>query len=371
MTVQIILLNFVDKSHYMKPLDLKYLLAYIIPTCTFVSIYELGWMSYFTVLVSFGIIPIIESLAPKFTDNLTDGEKQQKESSVYFDVLLYLNIVWVYGGLYFLVRTVMTQELALYEMIGLVLSMGILLGSNGINVAHELGHKSGWLPQTAAKLLLLPSFYMHFIIEHNKGHHLHVGTPKDPATSRLNEYVYGFWFRSTIGGIISAWEIEKNELLRQDKQLYSLSNSMIQYSIIQLAYAALVAYFFGSTAVILVVASGIVGFLLLESINYIEHYGLVRNKLENGRYERVENFHSWNSNHQVGRILLYELTRHSDHHYKANKKYQILNHYDESPQLPYGYPSSIVLAMFPMLWFKIMNPLVAEWRHKHITPSQV
>jgi alkane 1-monooxygenase len=345
--------------------DLKYLLAYVVPISAMISIWQGGIMSYFTVVVAFVLIPVIEVLLPVDKQNLSEEEADKKKHAVFFDVLLYLNLVWVYGIISFLFYTVYQGNLYTYEWTGMLLSTGIMLGSNGINVAHELGHKSAFLPRLASKILLIPSLYMHFFIEHNRGHHLRVATPDDPATSRYNEPVFTFWFRSVTGGWMSAWNIEKSDLLRQQKKVFSADNQMILFTCIELSWLLLVFFLLGWKILLSAIIIALISVLLLESINYIEHYGLTRNKNKEGKYERVETIHSWNSDHEVGRILLYELTRHSDHHYKASKKYQILDHYDESPQLPFGYPTSILLALIPPLWFSIMNPRVADWQKSH------
>jgi alkane 1-monooxygenase len=346
--------------------DLKYLMAYIIPLSAFFAIYWGGVYSYFTVMVAFVFIPIIELFTKNDTGNLSEPEIKNKLASHYFDALLYLNLIWVFGILIYFAITLQKGGLTPLEIAGLTLSVGIMLGSNGINVAHELGHKSGFLPQTAAKLLLLPNLYMHFIIEHNYGHHLKVGTPEDPATSRYKEFIFTFWVRSIIQSLISAWQIETNRLKKASQSTWSHQNAILRFAFYQILYVVALILIFSPFVAAMLVLSGFTGILLLESINYVEHYGLVRRVLPNGKYERVETFHSWNSDHEAGRIMLYELTRHSDHHYKANKKYQVLNHYDESPQLPYGYPTSILIALCPPLWFNIMNPKVEEWRKIHL-----
>jgi len=196
---------------------------------------------------------------------------------------------------------------------------------------------------------------MHFYIEHNFGHHLNAATHEDPATARYNQSVYSFWFTSTIGQYFKSWKIQKKLLQNNKKRFFSIKNDMLWYTFIQLSYLALVFVFFGSRGLLFAIISGIVGFILLETVNYIEHYGLLRLKTESGRYERVQKEHSWNSNHVIGRIVLYELTRHSDHHFKSSKKYQVLDCHEESPQMPYGYPTSMLISLCPPLWFKIMN----------------
>ncbi len=240
----------------------------------------------------------------------------------------------------------------------MVLSMGIVLGTNGINVAHELGHRNNKLQRTLAKALLLPSHYMHFYIEHNFGHHAHAATAEDPATAKFNQSVYSFWVTSTLRQYGSAWKLQ-NQLLKQDATPFlSFKNDMLWYMLIQMGYLAAVFFVFGPLGLLIAFCSGVVGFLMLETVNYIEHYGLMRKKLPSGRYERVREVHSWNSNHVIGRIVLYELTRHSDHHFKSSKKYQVLDYHDISPQMPYGYPTSMVLSFIPPLWFKLMNPRI-------------
>jgi len=346
--------------------DLKYLMAYIIPLSTFLSIYMGGALSFLTVIVAFFIIPVIELFTKNDTENLSEQNIKSKLASRYFDVLLYANLIWVYGILAYFIYILQQYNYTSSELIGMTLSTGIMLGSNGINVAHELGHKSGFWPQNAAKLLLLPNLYIHFIIEHNYGHHLKVATPDDPATSRYKEYLFTFWIRSISQSFFSAWNIESNRLKKMNQAMWSYKNSILRFLFYQMIYIVTIMIVFSPFVAIILIASGITGILLLESINYVEHYGLVRRMLQNGKYEKVETFHSWNSDHEAGRIILYELTRHSDHHFKANKKYQILNHYDESPQLPYGYPTSILIALCPPLWFKIMNPRVEQWRKIHL-----
>ncbi|MFZ1749608.1 MAG: alkane 1-monooxygenase [Saprospiraceae bacterium] len=347
--------------------DLKYLLAYTIPLTTVAAIYFGGYYGGLTILVAFGLIPLMETFTPLDTNNLSAAEERQKDSHPFFTMMLYGNVILIYAILGYFIYSLSTYNHTVVEITLLVLSVGIMLGSNGINVAHELGHKPAKISKIASALLLLPNLYMHFTIEHNYGHHLKVGTPEDPATSRLGEHLFEFWWRSISQSYTSAWEIESTRLSKINKNIWSHHNQLIVFGCIQTGYIIGAGVIFSWLIAWALFLAGIVGILLLESINYIEHYGLLRKKLPNGRYELVEKFHSWNSDHEVGRILLYELTRHSDHHYKANKKYQILKHYDESPQLPFGYPTSIIIALIPPLWFKIMNPRVEEWRQTYLS----
>ena len=243
---------------------------------------------------------------------------------------------------------------------GLVLSMGVLLATNAINVAHELGHRKGLFERTLSKLLYMPCLYMHFYIEHNFGHHLNVATKKDGASAEYNQNLYFFWIRSVTKQYADAWKKQKELLKTSNSRFFSFKNDMLWYTIIQPLYLIAIYYTFSYKTMVFATAIGVVSFLFLETINYIEHYGLRRKKLSSGRYERVKEIHSWNSDYNVGRIILYELTRHSDHHYKSGKKYQVLDRFKESPQLPFGYPASILISFIPPLWFKIMNSRVPK-----------
>lgn len=274
--------------------------------------------------------------------------------------MLYLNIPIVFGLLMLILIDISTNIYSTVELIGSILSFGIVLGTNGINVAHELGHRQTSYERFLGKLLLLPSFYMHFYIEHNFGHHAHAATKEDPATARFYQSVYSFWITSVIRQYLNAWKQQEKLLKKQNKSILSLKNDMLWYTLLQAFYLAAIFVFFDTMGVVFVIAAGVVAFLLLETVNYIEHYGLMRKKLPSGRYERVREIHSWNRNHVMGRIVLYELTRHSDHHFKSSKKYQILDYHDISTQMPFGYPSSIVLSFVPPLWFKVMNPRIPE-----------
>ena len=342
----------------MKLKDLKYLSALTVPLSAIIGLYFKGSWLFFTPIYVFGFIPILELILKEENSNYLENEITSRSINPIFDWLLYLNLPIVYALLAWSFIEVSLYGFETYEFIGLVLSVGIVLGGNGINVAHELGHRQASKVRFIGKALLLPSLYMHFYIEHNFGHHLHAATKEDPATARYKQSVYSFWVTSTFRQYFSAWNIQKQLLKNYNLSFFSLRNDMFWYLIIQSSYLIIVFLIFGKTALLFTVLAAINGFLLLETVNYIEHYGLLRMKKDSGRYERVSEIHSWNSNHVIGRILLYELTRHSDHHLRTSKKYQVLECHDESPQLPYGYPTSMVLALLPPLWFAIMNKRV-------------
>ena len=335
--------------------DLKYLAAYSIPLVAIIGISLRGYWSFLTPVYAFVLIPLLEMALPIDPHNLSEEQVEKKSSRIFFDMLLYLNIPLVYGILFYYLNSLGQAGYTTSELIGLTFSVGIVLGSNGINVAHELGHRTRAWERSLGKFLLIPALYMHFYIEHNFGHHKNAATAEDPASSKYNQSVYSFWLTSMGYQYVNAWRIQKDLLKRAGKGRFSLQDDMVWYVVIQLAYLAVVYFLFGPLAVLIALSIAINAAVLLETINYIEHYGLSRKKMESGRYERVKEIHSWNSNHTLGRIMLYELTRHSDHHYRASKKYQLLDCHESSPQMPYGYPTSMMLSLVPPLWFNIMN----------------
>ena len=339
--------------------DLKYLAAYIVPFTAFISLYLKGPFAFTTLLFVFVCVPLLEPVLPNREENLDSDVAEAKSKNMFFEFVLYLNIPIVFGLLFYFLTIINGSVYSTSEFIGMFTAVGLTMSSAGINVAHELGHRTERIHKWLSKLLLLPSQYCHFIIEHNLGHHKNVATPDDPATARKGEILYFFWFRSIIGTYLNAWRLEMRRLRQMDKKNNIFINQMVQFLLLQGAFIAAIAWYFSITTMLIYLGVALFSVLMLETINYIEHYGLLRNKMENGRYERVRPYHSWNSNHELGRILLYELTRHSDHHFLANKKYQLLDHHSNAKQLPVGYPSSMLLSMVPPLWFHIMNKRLA------------
>ena len=337
--------------------DLKYLMSYSIALFAFIGISLGGFYNYLAVIFTFIFIPVLEIIVRKSNEKYTDEEKKNRNLDPFFDLLLYLNIPIVFGIFFFSLEKLALAS-SVYDIIGIILSASIVMATNGINVGHELGHRKSLIARTCSKLLYLPCQYMHFYIEHNFGHHINVATPEDPATARYKQTVYSFWITSVIRTYVSAWEIQLKLLKVSKRGFFSIKNDMIFYTLFQLSFLVFIYYNFGLYLTLLSIVMSIVSFLFLETINYVEHYGLLRKKEPSGRYERVKPHHSWNSNHTIGRIVLYELTRHSDHHFKSSKKYQVLESLDECPHLPHGYPTSILISLIPPLWFSIMNPLV-------------
>ena len=335
--------------------DIKYVLAYLIPLSAWIGLEYRGFWVWGTLIFTFGIVPVIDAVLPASTRNVPVEVEESRSKIFFFDLLLYACAPISFYLLFVYFQTVKNTALTFSETLGLTIGMGIVLGSMGINVAHELGHRSSKVARLFAWAGLLPVLYQHFYIEHNRGHHKNVSTEKDPATARKNEDLYSFFLRSISGQYKNAWRLENSRLKNSGLKSLSRHNEMLRFTVYQTLYLAAVIILFGIQLLPYALAVALIGVLLLEAVNYIEHYGLKRSILPNGKPERVLPKHSWNSDFEMGRIMLFELTRHSDHHYKASRKYQILRHMDEAPQLPVGYPASMLLATLPPLWFRVMN----------------
>ncbi len=336
--------------------DLKYLLAYLLPLSSFAGLYFLGWASAGSLWFGFVLVPLIELFVPASTYNEKEEVYVQKSRNPVFDYLLYLNVFAVYGLLGYFLWTISMRPLTVGELIFSIINIGVLMAISGINVAHELGHRPDAFDLWMSRLLLLPTLYSHFTLEHNYGHHLRVGTPDDPATAGKNQSVYSFFVQSIIQGYAHAWKI--GTARRKEKSLPAWRHEIIWYHLAQLVLISGIVLIFGWGVLIPYLAAALISILTLEAVNYIEHYGLVRKKMSSGRYEPMGEEHSWNSNHEIGRIVLFELVRHPDHHFQSTRKYQSLRHLDKSPQLPFGYPMSIAMALIPPIWFSVMNPKI-------------
>ncbi|MEM7654595.1 MAG: alkane 1-monooxygenase [Bacteroidota bacterium] len=344
----------------------KYLTILSLAGCVLIAYWLQGVWTFLPLAYAFGLVPLIELFGKPNSDNLSKAEEELVRNDALYDWMIYLIVpiqfVLLGMGLYL----VQTQTLQTWEIVGLALGMGILCGTYGINVGHELGHRTKPHERLLAKLALLSSLYMHFYIEHNRGHHKRVSTEADPASARYGEWVYAFWFRSVIGGYLSAWELEHKRLKKKGLPVFSFHNEMIRFQLVQLSLLLLIGIVLGAKALLIFLLSATIGALLLETVNYIEHYGLQRQEVSQGKYERVQPHHSWNSDHVLGRLLLFELSRHSDHHFLASRKYQVLRHHEEAPQMPTGYPGMMLLSLVPPLWFRVMHRQLDHFQHQQL-----
>ena len=252
--------------------------------------------------------------------------------------------------------------LSTMDKIAIALSIGAV-GGIGINTAHELGHKKESHERWLSKIALAPSAYGHFYIEHNRGHHVRVATPEDPASSRMGETFYRFWPRTVVGSLKSAWRLEKKRYARKNTHPFHIGNDVLNSWLMSAVLFGGVILAFGVELVPYIVIAAVMGFSLLEVVNYLEHYGMLRQRVGvpgKERYERVNPSHSWNSNNIPTNVLLYHLQRHSDHHANPTRRYQALRDFKESPVLPTGYAGMIVIALFPPVWRRVMDRRVVE-----------
>ncbi|MGZ3975333.1 MAG: alkane 1-monooxygenase [Flavisolibacter sp.] len=336
----------------------KYLSPFLLYFGAIVSFLDSGFVVWLPLVYSWIIIPLAELFTKPDDTNLSLAEEELARKNKAYDLLLYLVVPCQYFALGLYLYTISKGHQSTVDTVGKTMVMGLLCGVMGINVGHELGHRIKKFEQVLAKLLLMSSLYMHFFIEHNKGHHKRVGTPADPASARLGEPLYLFYYRAIVFGYRGAWKIANRDARKRGDNAFSIHNEMLQFHFIQAALVVVILYLFGWQTTLLFLAAALQGILLLETVNYIEHYGLQRKQIAEGKYQRAMPEHSWNSNHIIGRVMLFELSRHSDHHYLASRKYQVLRHHDNSPQMPTGYPGMMLLATIPPLWFRVMNKRV-------------
>ena len=305
------------------------------------------------------IIPLLDRIIGTDTNNPPEEIIAKLEADPYYSkvvkAFIPLQYVVLFLGAYLYTR----KETPLVDKLGIALTIGAMNGI-AINTGHELSHKSNKLDQMLSHLALAPTAYGHFRVEHPYGHHKRVATPEDPASSKMGETFWQFFPRSVIGSFKSAIHIEKTRLARRGKGFWTLENELLQgWAMSASLYTTMIAIF-GRKVIPFIGIQAVYGFSLLEVINYVEHYGLLRQKKENGQYERTMPEHSWNSNNIVTNLFLYQLQRHSDHHAHPTRSFQALRHFEKAPQLPSGYASMLLPAYIPAVWFKMMDKRVAE-----------
>ncbi len=333
----------------------QYALAYLPFLTTAAGFFFGGPLVLLTPFIVFVAVPFFEWMLPPDRANADEAAEADARARPWFDYLLYGTVVLQFVFIFALCHLLETRAYSPLEIAGMIFSMGLCCGLFGINVGHELGHRSRPLEKFLAQAALLSSLYMHFFVEHNRGHHTHVSTPRDPATSRRGETLYAFWLRSVCMSFVSAWKLEAERLRKKGRRAFSPANRMIAYALIQVAFVSGLGFLFGAPAALAFACAAVIGVLLLETVNYIEHYGLMRREIAPGRYEPVRPVHSWNSDHPVGRLFLFNLPRHSDHHAFAGRKYQVLRSFADVPTYPAGYPAMVLLAFVPPLWFAVMD----------------
>ena len=331
-----------------------------------------GWgiFWYLGPILILGLIPVLDLIAGLDRSNPPDDLIKTLEADKYYRWITYLFLPLQYAALIWAAWLWSGDSLSVFDKVGLALTVGTVAGI-GINTAHELGHKKEKVERWLAKIALAQSLYGHFYIEHNRGHHVRVATPEDPASSRVGETVYAFLPRTVVGSLKNAWRLEQPRFKRRDESHLSIRNDVLNAWLMSVVLWAALLVVFGIGFLPYLLLQAAVGIVLLEIVNYLEHYGMLRQKEHTGRYERVRASHSWNSNNIATNVLLYHLQRHSDHHANPTRRYQALRDVDEAPVLPTGYAGMILLALFPPLWFKVMDPRVLDHFDGDITRANI
>ena len=347
-------------TDYRNPRQWAWLLSVLVPLLAgagplmyFVS--DDARVLWLPVLLVYVVLPVADLLAGADRANPPDDAIGALDAHPFYRWITFAMVPLLWLMLVFAAWFVSRQDLPWHGVLAMVITTGVV-GGFCINVGHELGHKRPEVERWLAKIVLAPTGYGHFYVEHNRGHHRDVATPEDPASSRLGESIYRFTLREMPGAWRRAWQLERERMRALGKPWWSLHNEIVQTSLItMLLWLALVAWL-GPEVLLFLVAASFWSNFQLTSANYIEHYGISRKLLPSGRYEPCRPEHSWNSNHLVSNWALFNLQRHSDHHAHATRRYQCLRHFDEAPQLPTGYFGMFLLSYVPALWFRVMNP---------------
>jgi alkane 1-monooxygenase len=357
-----------------------WLMGLIAPTALFVvlpmvwAFNQWGWHAAAQVpfwigpILLYVVLPALDLRYGPDGENPPDEVMERLENDKYYRYCTYIYIPFQYASVIFGAYLFTASNLSWLGFdgglswpakIGLALSVG-MLGGVGINTAHELGHKKDSLERWLAKITLAQTWYGHFYIEHNRGHHVRVATPEDPASARFGETFWEFLPRSVFGSLRSSWELEAQRMRRLGKSPFNIRNDVLNTWLMSVVFWGVLIAVFGPAVIPFMLIQAVFGFTLLETVNYLEHYGLLRQKTESGRYERCAPEHSWNSDHLVTNLFLYHLQRHSDHHANPTRRYQTLRSMHGAPNLPSGYASMIALTYVPAVWRRVMDQRVLE-----------
>lgn len=347
--------------------SLPYWLVFTMPLFTVAGFRAGGLWALAGVAYTFVAIPVFEALFGLRTDNEQTGSTGRR---LWHDAPL---MVWIPVQLavqIYAVVLVATQGVPWWEALLIIVATGVMASGGGINIAHELMHRKTKLERGLSELLMASVTYTHFCIEHVYGHHRNVATALDPASAHKGENLYAFLPRTLLHGISSAWSIESKRCVQRGIPHVSLRHRMVRYGLTQFVIYTALGLTLGPIAVAFWLGQSLVAALLLETINYVEHYGLRRRELASGGYERIAPCHSWNAAHRLTNWLLFNLQRHSDHHFLASRPYYQLRHYDEVPQLPAGYATMILVALVPPLWRTLMDARVDAWNARTGDPAE-
>ena len=354
-------IHYVDRKRWLWSLSVLY------PLQPFLGIWlhaETGIEAWLLLPLFLGYVvaPTLDWILGEDKNNPPEEVVIQLDRDRYYRLLTYAVVPLHFAALIGAAWWAGTQELSWWAFIGLAAVAGMTSGL-GINTGHELGHKKSQFERNLAKIVLAVPVYGHFWIEHNRGHHRDVSTPEDPASSRMGESIYKFALREVPGAFNRAWAIEKDRLERRGRSVWNSNNQILQSMALSVVVQFGLLLVFGWLMIPFLIIHNILAWWQLTSANYVEHYGLLRLKEPNGKFERCQPWHSWNSNHIYSNLVLFHLERHSDHHAHPLRRYQSLRHFDDLPTLPSGYFGSYLLAYVPWLWYRIMDKRLLELPH--------
>ena len=354
-------IEYIDRKRWL------WLLSVIYPLQPFLAI----WLHFKTgnelwfllpIATSYIIAPLLDWAIGEDLNNPPEEVVMQLDQDPYYRRLTYivvpLHLITLVGCVWY--ATAMSISWWAFVLVAIIAG---LTSGLAINTGHELGHKNSKLEKLLAKIVLAIPAYGHFSIEHNRGHHRDVSTPADPASSRMGESIYKFARREIPTGFRRAWQIEKERLTLRGKSVWHRNNAILQSYAMTAVLSVLLLVLFGWAVIPFLLIHNLFAYWQLTSANYVEHYGLLRERDTRGRYERCQPHHSWNSNHILSNLVLFHLERHSDHHTYPLRRYQSLRHFDDLPSLPNGYFGMYVLAYIPWLWFYVMDKRLLALPH--------
>ncbi|THH36605.1 alkane 1-monooxygenase [Aliishimia ponticola] len=342
-----------------------FFLAYALAPLAWISAIYGGWTVLLVPLVAWYAFAALDYVVGLNKDN-ADPNATDADLTLYRMVTLFWTPVQAALLLSLLWYVPQAEHLSTLERILVFFGVGVVTGTVGINFSHELMHQTNKLERWMADILLSMVLYSHFRSEHLLVHHRYVGTPRDAVTARYNEGFHRFYPRVLRESLTSAFRAEAHRLEKTGKRWTDAANPFWRYWALQATFVVLALLLGGWSGLALFLVQAGTAIWQLELVNYVEHYGLTRKHLGDGKYEHVRPHHSWNAAHRVSNWLLINLQRHSDHHYKPDRRFPVLQNYSnsEAPQLPFGYPIMTIAAMIPPLWRRVMNPRVRAWRDR-------
>lgn len=355
------LIQYTDKKRYW------WMMSLFMPAFPLLSIwlyFSLGheWLLAIPLVTSYTLIPLADYFIGMDENNPPEEVVPQLEQDRYYRWLTWATVPMHFLVLIAIAMFVGTQSLSMISVVVMAITAGTYSGL-GINTAHELGHKNTAIERQLAKIVLAVPAYGHFCVEHNYGHHRDVATPEDPASARMGQSIYKFVLREVPGAFIRGWNVEKMRLQRIGRHTWSVTNQILQSYAISVVLQGTLLFLFGWIMLPFLAIHNFWAWFQLTSANYIEHYGLLRQRNKNGRYERCQPHHSWNANYILSNLVLFHLERHSDHHANPMRRYQSLRNFEDIPQLPNGYYGMYLLAWVPWLWYRVMDKRLLSLPH--------